>query len=83
MFGVATSLTLQVPAKESKGLLPGIHRLLGAVGEPVVGPEGVACTIISVKLVVFPTFLKLCLKLVNFFWGRVLVIITKKTQQRA
>ena len=83
LSGIPTSLTLQMPAKERKGLLPSIHSLLGTVRASVVGPEGMACTIIPVKLVVLPTFLKLGFKLVDFFWGRVLVVITEKAQQRA
>ena len=72
----------QVPAKEGKDLLPGVHGLLRAIGGPVVVPEAVARTVVPVELVCFTMLLQFCLKPVDVFGRRVLVVIAEESQQR-
>src|SRR5438132_8657434 len=77
------ALFRQVLVQEREYLLPAVHRLLDAVGRPVVVEETVSGAVVPVKLVLLAVLLELGLVLVHLLRGRRTILVAEETEQRA
>src|SRR5207248_4632377 len=74
-------LAPEVLFEKRKDLFPAVHRLLLAIGRPVVIEEAVSSAIVPMELVVLAVLLELCFVLVDVRRRRPLVLIAEQSEQ--